>query len=169
MKSLTRKQGNGRENPFDAMESGMARFREEMDSALDRVWRGGFPRLFSLTPQPFFAPQVDAWAAWPAIDVDEDEKGVVIRADIPGVESKDVSVEVLGDQLTISGSREEAKEEKKANVRVQERRFGKFVRTLTLPPYVDPEKLEAKYDKGTLTVKAPRVPGQSPKRIDVKT
>jgi len=169
MKALARKQGNGRESVFDTMETGLERFRQEMDRALDRMWRGGLPAPFSFVPEEFFAPQLKTWTFWPAIDVAEDDKGVTIRADIPGLEAKDVAVETSGNTLTIRGSREEAKQEKTASVFRQERRFGKFERTITLPAYIDADKVEAKYDKGTLTVTAPRAPGEGPKRVEVKT
>jgi HSP20 family protein len=168
MKALSRKQGDGREGVVEGMETGLARFREEMDRAIERMWRGGWPSAFSLSPQAIFGPQLESWMAWPAIDVHEDEKGIVIRADIPGVDAKDVAVEVAESTLTIRGSREEEKEEKKGNVRQHERRFGRFERTITLPPHIDEEKVEAKYHKGTLTVTAPRIPGKAPKRVDVK-
>ena len=170
MKGLTRKQGNGRESALETMESGLSHFRDEIDRAMERMWRGGglFPTPFSLFPESMLSPQWKSWGAWPAIDVSEDDKGVSIRADIPGMEAKDVAVEVSGNELTIRGSREEEKEEKTANVTRHERRFGKFERVITLPRHIDVDKLEAKYDKGTLTVTAPRLAGEGPKRVEVK-
>jgi HSP20 family protein len=123
----------------------------------------------SFVPEALFPPRLEAWATWPAIDVEEDEKGIVIRVDVPGMEAKDVAVEVAGNAVVIRGVRQDETEEKKSNMGRHERQFGQFERAITLPPYIDAEKVEAKYDKGTLTVTAPRVPGKAPKRVDVET
>ena len=164
MKSLLKKQGNGREGMLETMDTQIAKFRDELDRAVERVWRGGSP--FSIFAD---MPVLKGWTAgWPAIDVTEDEKGVTIRADVPGMEAKDVNVEVVGKTLCIRGEREEEKETKDASVWRSERRFGSFERTIALPDYIDTEKLEAKYEKGTLKVTAPRIPGESPKRVEVK-
>jgi HSP20 family protein len=168
MKSLLKKQGNGREGLFESMDTQLAKFRDELDRAVERVWRGGMSPSSFFSDLPF-APALKGLAAsWPAIDVAEDDKGVTIRADVPGMEAKDVNVEVIGNTLCIRGERQEEKETKDANVWRSERSFGSFERTIALPDYIDTDKLEAKYDKGTLKITAPRIPGEAPKRVEVK-
>lgn len=108
-------------------------------------------------------------APWPAIDMNEDEKAVRLSVDLPGVDAKDIEVNVSGSQLTIRGSREEEKKSKNGGVWRHERHEGSFLRSVTLPSYVDPAKIEAKYDKGVLTVTVAKVPGAGPKRVPVKT
>jgi HSP20 family protein len=172
MKALSRlrKEGNGGEGVLETMETGLARFRDEMDRMIDRFWRRPWESPFSLFTESMAWPELKApWGAWPAIDIAEDDKAVVIRADVPGLEAKDVAVEVSGNALTIRGSREEEETQKTANVTRHERRFGKFERMITLPPHVDAGKVEAKYEKGTLTITVPRIPGEGPKRVEVKT
>ena len=168
MKALARKQGNGRESMLEPIESEFARFRDEIDRAINRMWGGALSAPFTLFPEAMLAPQLKTWSSWPAIDVSEDDKGVTIRADVPGMDAKDVAVEVSGNAVTIRGAREEEKEEKNASMWRRERRLGKFERTITLPQYIDVDKLDAKYEKGTLTVTAPRSPGEAPKRVEVK-
>ena len=107
----------------------------------------------------------DASPMWPAVDVNENDKEVAIRMDVPGVDAKDLEVEVSGQVLTVRGSRNEEHEDKRRHRR--ERVNGEFVRSVTLPAYVDPAALIARYEKGVLTVTVPRLPGQGPKRIEV--
>jgi HSP20 family protein len=135
-------------------------FGEEIDRKIEQLWR---------------AMELGPWAAlsklslWPAIDEAEDPQGITLRVDVPGLGPEDVDVEVSGNLLTIRGSREEKSEEKQGGFRRHERRVGSFCRTVTLPPYVSADKVEATYDKGILTIRAPRIPGEGPKRVTVKT
>jgi len=142
--------------------SPLASLQNEIQRVFENAWDafagGAFPNVITSTT-----------TAWPAIDVAEDDAKITVRADVPGLEIKDVSVEVSGSVLTISGSRtEEHKEEKKGYFR-QERSSGSFSRAITLPPYADAANVAASYDKGVLTVTIPKVPGQEPKRVEVKT
>jgi len=105
---------------------------------------------------------------WPAIDMSEDEKALTIRADVPGLDAKDLDVEVSGERLTIRGSREDEMSENRGGVYFRERRSGSFSRTLTLPAYANVEELNAKYEKGTLTITVPKMPGQETKRVQIK-
>lgn len=108
-------------------------------------------------------------APWPAIDMNEDDKAVTLNVDLPGVNPKDIEVNVSGSQLTIRGSREEEKKSKTGGVWRQERHEGSFLRSVTLPSYVDPGKIEARYEKGVLTVAVAQTPGAGPKRVPVKS
>jgi HSP20 family protein len=135
-------------------------FRREIERALDSAW-GAFQgaRLGALGGLD--VPE------WPAMDVSEDDKAVTYRVDLPGLGPKDVEVEVSGDRLSIRGTR---REERSDGGRERRERFvGSFSRTATLPPYADGEKAEASYDRGVLTVTAPKAPGRGPRRVAVKT
>jgi HSP20 family protein len=151
------KKGNG--DIAAREESALARLRDEFDNMFDRMWRG-------FEPAPFAA--LSRVAIWPAIDETEDDKAITLRIDVPGLEAKDVEVEVLENKLTIRGQREEKTEEKGANYVRQERHAGSFARTIELPPYAQAEKIDAKYDKGVLTVTIPKTPGAGPKKVPVK-
>lgn len=147
------KHGNG--NELARHENGFDAFRREIDRAIERVWRSFGEDKFPVTEN----------LNWPALDVSEDETSITLRVDVPGVEPKDVDVEISGNQLTIRGSRQEETKEEKEGYRRHERRSGSFSRTVTLPQYIDTSKVDAKYDKGVLTVTAPKIPGQGPKRV----
>ena len=134
--------------------------QREIDRAFERAWR-----MFGNGDMEV----AEDFIQWPAIDVTEDEKSVTLKADIPGVEAKNLDLQVLDNVLTVSGSREEEKTEEKEGYKRQERRSGSFSRTVTLPEYVDASKVDAKYEKGVLTVTAPKIPGRGPKRVAVKT
>jgi HSP20 family protein len=140
-------------------------FRKEIDRVFDRVWRD-FDRdpWSALTSLP---EQFGSVSNWPAVDVAEDENAVTLRVDVPGLDEKDLDVEVSGNLLTIRGSREDEWSGKKHGVRRRERVSGSFARTITLPSYVDSAKVEAKYEKGTLTVTVPKIPGHGPRRVQV--
>jgi HSP20 family protein len=152
----------GEENPTELAKPGgaiLSDFRREIDRAIDRVWRDvGRDRW----------PDFDV-APWPPVDVAEDDKALTLRVDVPGLEPKDVDVEVSGDVLTIRGSREE---EQRTNGNGgpyrHERYTGSFTRAMTLPPYADADKVAAAYDKGVLTITIPKVPGQGPRKVPVR-
>lgn len=93
----------------------------------------------------------------PAVDIFEDEKEIVIKADLPDVKEEDIDVHVEDGQLTLKGERKFEHEEKKDNYHRVERRYGSFQRTFGLPETVDAEKIAAKYDKGVLKVTLPKV------------
>ena len=148
--------GGPSRNELASKGSPLATLQNEIDRLFDRVWSGKFT-----------AP--DEISVWPAIDIKEDERTFSVRADIPGLEAKDLNVEVSGNTLSISGYREEEETEDKNGCSYSERRSGSFERTVTLPPYVDGSKIDARYEKGVLVVTAPRIAGQGPKRVAVKT
>ena len=156
--NIVKKHGNGKTpaGPMQPFVSLQHEIQKAFQSAWDAFASQKLPS-FGITP------------AWPAVDVTEDEKAVTIHADVPGIEAKDLNVEVSGNMLTVSGSREEEHKEEKAGYRRQERTSGSFSRTVTLPTYVDAGKVDAKYADGVLTVTVPKVPGQGPKRVAVKT
>ncbi len=95
-----------------------------------------------------------AWS--PAVDIYEDEKEIVIKADLPEVEEEDIDVRVEDAQMTIKAERKFENEEKKDNYHRVERRYGSFLRTFALPETVEAEKIAANYDKGVLKVTLPK-------------
>jgi HSP20 family protein len=137
-------------------------FRREIERAFDRAW-GAFEGAKLGALGGLDLPE------WPAMDVAEDDKALTFRVDVPGLGPKDVDIEVSGDRLSIRGTRKEEHSRDDAGRRSRERFAGTFARTVTLPPYVDAEKLEAFYDKGVLTVTAPKIAGKAARRIAVKT
>lgn len=108
--------------------------------------------------------------AAPKVDLSETDRGFEVVAEIPGIDPKDVSVELKDDVLTISGEKREEKEEKKKDYHLSERRFGSFKRSFRLPSDVDFAKAEAAFDKGVLHVTLPKNADAKPKshKIEVK-
>jgi HSP20 family protein len=105
----------------------------------------------------------------PSLDLAETEAGVEVRMDIPGMEAKDIEIQVNGNLLTISGERKEEKEEKGKTYHRIERRTGSFSRTVTLPCAVKEDAVDAQYKNGILTVKLPKTEEAKSKKITVKT
>ena len=106
------------------------------------------------------------WA--PAVDVYEDKDSVLLHVELPGVEPDDVELSVEDSTLTIRGRREFARDVDQENYRRVERRYGEFVRTFTLPPTADAERVHASFDKGVLTVEVPKKEEAKPRRIEIK-
>ncbi len=108
----------------------------------------------------------EAWFA-PDIDVKETPDKIVFRADLPGVEEKDLDLQVTGNRLTITGTREAEAEQKGETWYACERSYGSFTRAFTLPEGVDTDHVRASLDKGVLTLEVPKTPAAQPKKISV--
>ena len=103
----------------------------------------------------------------PAVDVYEDEHKVTLKIEVPGIDEKDIDVQVENNVLTVHGERKIEKEEKEENYRRVERQYGSFTRTFTLPTTVDTEAVSATYDKGVLKIALPKKAEAKPKQIKV--
>ncbi len=105
----------------------------------------------------------------PNIDVSETDKEIDITAELPGLEEKDVQINVSDNILTIRGEKKAEKEQKDKNYRLVERSYGSFERSLELPDGVNADGIKASIDKGVLKVVVPKpAPAQS-KKIEVKS
>jgi HSP20 family protein len=110
--------------------------------------------------------------AWcPAFEVRETDDAYIVRGDVPGVSAEELEVSASGDQLQISGKREQQKEETEGEYRTYERAYGSFVRTFGIPGEVDDDHIHSKLDNGVLEVVLPKKPGAkaSRRRIEVKS
>lgn len=105
----------------------------------------------------------------PSLDIAESDGALEVRMDIPGMEAKDIDIQVNGNLLTISGERKEEKEEKGKTYHRIERRTGSFSRSVTLPCPVKDEAVDAQYKSGILTVKLPKSEEAKAKKIAVKS
>jgi HSP20 family protein len=103
----------------------------------------------------------------PAVDVYEDEKKVVLKLEVPGIEEKDLDIRVENHTLTVKGERKFSGEEKEENFHRIERRYGSFYRSFTLPSTVDTENVDAKYENGVLKLELKKKPEAQPKQIKV--
>lgn len=105
----------------------------------------------------------------PAFDVKETADAYLFKADLPGIQDKDLEVTITGNRLTVSGRRDVEKEEKQGRYYNYERSYGSFTRSFTLPEGAEVEKLQASLDRGVLTITVPKRPEVQAKRIAVKT
>src|SRR5271155_2219797 len=103
----------------------------------------------------------------PPVDVYEDDHQVTLKIEVPGIDEKDIDVRVENNTLTVHGERKFEKEEKEENFRRVERQYGSFTRSFTLPTTVDPEQVQANYDKGVLKVTLAKKAEAKPKQIKV--
>ena len=106
----------------------------------------------------------------PSVDVTETDKEIEIAAELPGLEEKDVRINLSDNLLTIRGEKKAEKEQKDKNYRIVERSYGSFERTLELPEGINAEAIKANISKGVLkvTLLPKPVPAQS-KKIEVKS
>ncbi len=146
--------------------------RGEVDRLFEDFQRDFWPSSFR---QPFFGlrPLLKrelSWAAAPAVDIVESDKGYEVTAELPGMDEKNIEVKVTNGDLLIKGEKEEEKEEKKKDYYLQERHFGSFERRFRLPEGVDADKIEASFKKGVLTVTLPKTAEaqKAEKKIAVK-
>jgi len=103
----------------------------------------------------------------PAVDIYEDEKKVMLKLEVPGIEEKDLDVSVENNTLTVKGERKFESEEKEENFHRIERRYGSFYRAFTLPSTVDTEHVQAKYNAGVLKLELLKKPEAQPKQIKI--
>jgi len=127
--------------------------RSDMNRLLDRFTNGSFPSLPHV-----LGPAASEGAIFLDVDVLDSEKEIVIEAELPGVEEKDVSVFMQNGMLTIKGEKKLEHEEEKENYQRMERYYGSFQRSMSLPDSIDDEKVEAKLHNGVLTIKLAKRP-----------
>jgi HSP20 family protein len=145
----------------------LERLRSEFDDlltrfGLERDWFGRWP-----IDRGFFG-EGEPLAARPAIESRVEESKFIVRADLPGIDLKDVEIKLVGDVLTIKGSREEKRENKKADYFRREIRYGAFERAIRLPKGIKAENLKATYRDGVLEVSAPIAKEAAPKEVKIQ-
>lgn len=125
-------------------------------------------RLFEDTVNRILSDQVTARPWSPAVDILETDNELVLKADIPGLDQKDIDIRIENGTLSIKGERKFEKEEKNKGFHRMERSYGSFVRYFTLPETVDTEHVKADYANGVLTLTLPKKEIAKPKAIKVQ-
>jgi HSP20 family protein len=133
--------------------------QREIDRLFDDFTRG-FPSFASVSGNGKLMP---------VTDVTETEKEIEITAELPGLEEKDVQINLADNVLTIRGEKKAEKEEKEKDYRMVERSYGAFERSLELPEGVNAEMIKASLSKGVLTVTVPKPAPAQAKTIEVKS
>jgi HSP20 family protein len=138
--------------PWESFRTGLERWMDEMERELLGSW--GWPQ---------------ASGAWlPPVDVTEDEKEVVVRAEVPGLRPEDLELSVTGNQLVLSGEKRESRQRQSGGIFQSECRFGKFYRTIELPTPVDADRIQAELADGVLTVRMPKTSAPAGRRIPIR-
>ncbi len=142
------------------MKWGLARLNNG-DFALSTV----FDDFFRMVPADLLGNEI-----FPKLDVHEDDKAVHVKAEIPGLEEKDLNVILKENTLTISGNKKEEKteEDKERNYYYSERSFGSFSRTIVLPEGIKADEVKANYKNGILDIELPKGEAAQPKKINVE-
>jgi HSP20 family protein len=133
----------------------LAKFQDEMSRFFEEPMFRGLRIPTSLT----------AWT--PAVDIFETEHELVLKAELPDMDEKDIDVRVEGNTLTLAGERKYEKEFKEENALRMERYYGTFSRTFTLPNTVKLDAIKAEYKHGLLTVRLPKREEAKPKQIKI--
>lgn len=146
---------------------------------LPMLWKQGeFLPMFSLRPgvdrlfEDFFeekslAPFWTNGKALPPMDVKETDEAVIVEAELPGLQQKEIEVKIENGVLSILAERKEEKNEKTKTVHRMERHYGRMERKLALPETVEGEKVEATYKDGVLRITLPKKPAAKAKSVSV--
>ena len=138
-------------------EWGLTQMRREIDRLFDRLSEGWPFRGLGETGR---------WM--PSVDVSETEKELMVRAELPGMDPKEIDISLSGNVITIKGERKHEREEKKENFHLVERSSGSFSRSIQLPAEVQADKIQATYKDGILSISMPKTKVEAVKRIEVK-
>jgi HSP20 family protein len=132
---------------------------------MNRLFEDFFGRTTSLLPS--FEENLSGWEFGPPVDILEDDQKLTFKVEAPGIDGKDIKVEVENNVLRVRGERKMEKDVKEENFRRMERHYGAFSRSFTLPSTVDPEKIEANYTQGVLAIGMPKRAEARAKQIKV--
>ena len=138
--------------PFGELTS----FRQEMDRLFERFF-GELPSL-----------ELPRMARAPRLDMSETKDSLVVKAEIPGLEAKDLDISVSGNTLTIKGEKKQGKEEKDEHRHLIERSYGAFSRMVELTAPVAADKIKATFKNGVLTITLPKTEEAKRKAIPIK-
>lgn len=106
---------------------------------------------------------------YPAVNISENEKEIKVKAELPGIEPKDIELTIQNNTLILKGEKKFEEEEKKDNFHRIECRYGSFYRTIPLPAEVDESKVSAKFKNGVLEIKLPKKEEAKGKRIPIES
>jgi HSP20 family protein len=105
------------------------------------------------------------WA--PSVDIYETENAIIMNAEVPGIDEKDIEIKIEDNTLIINGERKLEKETSEENYHRIERSYGSFYRSFTIPRQIDQDKINAEHDNGVLRITMPKKPESKPKTVKV--
>jgi HSP20 family protein len=133
------------------------RMRREMDRLWDSFFEGGLRRR---------TEEAGEWL--PSLDITETKNEVIVKAEVPGLDPKDIDISLSDGVLTIKGEKKQEKEEKEADYHLIERSYGAFTRLVKLPKEVQSDKISASYKNGILKVTLPKSEEAKKKEVKIK-
>lgn len=136
-------------------------FRRGLPASLRDEFQDLYERFWSENGEP--------GALIPAMDLSETDGSLQVRIDLPGIEAKEIDVQVRNSHLQVTGEHKEEKEEKGKSFHRIERHSGKISRSILLPCAVDESNIDAKFQNGVLTVTLPKAEQAKSKKVEVKT
>ena len=141
---------------------GFGQMLESLHRDMDRMFEGMAPSIAGDS-------NGGAFTLAPALDASEDEKAFHVSAELPGMEEKDIHVDLTGNTLTIQGEKSTEKEEKDKSFHRRERSYGRFYRAITLPVEVDQDAIKADFKNGVLELTLPKTEAAKEKsrRIEI--
>jgi len=114
-------------------------------------------------------PTEHAWRWMPSVDISETDGSVTVRAELPGMDVKDIDIDISGDVLTLKGEKKTEQEKKEEDYYCHESYAGSFNRSFRLPTGVQSDKADAKFKNGVLTIDIPKSEESKGKKIKIKT
>jgi HSP20 family protein len=138
-------------------------------SAFDQLTniRDEINRLFESPRENGGSGAFNTWA--PALDVFEDNDNLIVRAELPGMKKEDIDISLHDNIITVSGERKNEKKYEGGKTSREERFFGRFTRSITLPKQVDSSRVKASYKDGLLTVTLPKAEEAKPRQIQIQS
>lgn len=148
----------------------LQQFHQDIDRLFEQTFRGFGQNAAMLTAWPPSRLSDAPVLLKPTLDLAVTDQAYTLTVEIPGVDEKDVKLEIVNDTLTIRGEKRQESEEKEKNYYRMERSYGSFQRVLCLPEDVDQDAVKASFAKGILTITLPRkaVPKSDVKHIEIK-
>jgi HSP20 family protein len=146
-----------------------ARTRDEMDRMLGRFLGTTLGPALGTTlgaPESRLA-RGEGWL--PPVDVSESDEEVMVRAEVPGMNARDIEITIAGSTLNITGRKQEKEECEQEDFYRCERRFGAFRRVIELPESIDADRVTADTENGVITIRVAKKPGQRTRRVEVKS
>jgi len=110
-----------------------------------------------------------AWEWMPSVDIAETDGNITVKAELPGMDAKDIDIDVTGDVLTLRGEKKTEEEKKEDRYYCRERHYGSFQRSFRLPAGVQSDKVDAEFKNGILSINIPKSKEGKQKKIDIKT
>ena len=147
-----------RRNPYTEMTPLGDRLNQLFSQPFGPLWRLAGAAEQALTAGSFV----------PAVDIYEDEHNIILTAETPGIDEKDLDISLENNVLTVSGERKMENQEKQDNFHRIERSYGRFTRSFNLPPTVDPDNVKAEFNNGLLKITLPKREEAKPKQIKIE-